>query len=62
MLVVHTGLEPVSSPVKGECPNQLDEWTIYLTNIRNKFELHKFYLKKIKVGVEGLEPPMPLGD
>ena len=29
-VVLRTGLEPVSSPVKGECPNQLDERSIYV--------------------------------
>jgi hypothetical protein len=29
-VVLRTGLEPVSSPVKGECPNQLDERSIFI--------------------------------
>ena len=50
LLVLRTGLEPVSSPVKGECPNQLDErsvsfikpiFQITYTNIRKVFHISK---------------------
>ena len=50
-MVLRTGLEPVSSPVKGECPNQLDERSVLLTeplfqitytNIRKVFHISKF--------------------
>ena len=49
-IVLRTGLEPVSFPVKGGCPNQLDERSVYLnihisknlTNIRNFFDISKF--------------------
>ena len=38
LVVLRTGLEPVSSPVKGECPNQLDE-----RSINNKYKYTKTF-------------------
>ena len=40
VIVLRTGLEPVSFPVKGGCPNQLDERSIYVIHYFK--ELYKY--------------------